>query len=156
MGIIHFVLQEVIFWRNNIESEIEDKEEGLEIEGEVSRENRESAILEQKELLSRVNEAMKARGVEDPDEEEEDAEEAEEARINSQEVDFTFLNAPGLTRQAKNRFAMQGTLTNALYARDNLARFEAYDEMERRARKLYDEISIEGYESLSDLVRCLD
>ena len=85
---------------------------------------------------------------------------AEKAPINLQEMDFTFHNAPGSTRQEelvkKNRLALQGTLIKALYARDNLARFEAYDEMESRAKKLYDEISIEGYKSLSNLVRCLD
>ena len=151
MNVLNF--QEVIFWRNSVENKIEDLEEKVEEETRDGRvEKNENKILELKELLSRVEAASKARGLKDPDE---DKEVQASSKESSQEVDFASFNAP-CGRDSKRRYAMNGTFSNFQYAQKNAARFEAYDEMESRARKLYDEISLDNYESLSKHVRCLD
>lgn len=132
--------EEVIFWRNRVESQIEEEEEE-----EVEGLKKSDSLMEQKDLLERINRAIKKRGVKDPDEDVE----SELFKDDSKEVEVPC------GRLSKRRF-VQGTFGNFQYAQKNAARFEAYDEMERRARKLYDEISIDNYDSLSARVRCLD
>ena len=49
-----------------------------------------------------------------------------------------------------------GSSRNVRYVQNNIGKFEAYEEMERRVMRLYNEISIEGYKSISELLRVLD
>ena len=49
-----------------------------------------------------------------------------------------------------------GTFVNFHYARANMAKFQAYEEMERRIQKFYEEISVEKYDELSALLRIRD
>jgi len=72
-----------------------------------------------------------------------------------QEVDFSCYEGP-YGGPSNYRYALHGTSGNFRYARANMAKFEAYEEMERRILSLYNEISIERYEALSLHLRILD
>jgi len=75
--------------------------------------------------------------------------------IAGEEVDFTPFNGP-YGELSKRRYINNGTYVNFRYAQNNMAKFEAYEEMEKRIMILYNEISIDKYESLSKQLRNVD
>jgi len=75
--------------------------------------------------------------------------------VADEEVDFTSFNGP-YGDLSKHRYAEHGTYVNFRYAQNNMAKFEAYEEMEKRIMTLYNEISIDKYESLSKQLRIVD
>ena len=75
--------------------------------------------------------------------------------VTGEEVDFTSYNGP-YGERSNHRYAEHGTYVNFRYAQNNMAKFEAYEEMEKRIMMLYNEISIEKYESLSKQLRAVD
>jgi len=75
--------------------------------------------------------------------------------VTDEEVDFTSYNGPK-GDLSKHRYAENGTYVNFRYAQNNMAKFEAYEEMEKRIMTLYNEISIDKYESLSKQLRAVD
>jgi len=72
-----------------------------------------------------------------------------------QEVDYASYSGPN-GGHSQRRYALHSTSGNFRYAQNNLAKFEAYDEMERRILTLYNEISIDRYEAISEHLRILD
>jgi len=147
--------EEAIFWRNKVENQIwvveEERNDDVEAGERMTKDG--VTLLEKKKLLSRINEAIKSKGVSDPDEE---LESEKSSRLpHFEEVDFASFKAP-LGHVSRRSYAIHGTFSNFRYAQKNAARFEAYDEMEKRISKLYNEITIENYDTLSEHVRSLD
>ena len=67
----------------------------------------------------------------------------------------SYLDPNGVFRR-RGLMSKYGSSRNVRYVQNNIGKFEAYEEMERRVMRLYNEISIEGYKSISELLRVLD
>ena len=87
---------------------------------------------------------------------------AKQNNSHGEKVRFPFYLDPNgafrsRIRNRRQTSSIQGTSSNIRdYLQNNVDKFEAYDEMERRILTLYNEISIDKYNSISKQLRILD